>query len=422
MSYSDNGTDGATPPVIAGTGVRGWLRAIYERLLATLAVGGNVAHGAADSGNPLKVGGKITQGIPASIGTTGNRTDALFDEWGRLVVSDFDPELGSAQGTTSLRDRLTAQRHTVLADSIADGLASFWSQFQLNSAPAISVSGGEGLVQTGTGANGTSFMYSTAVRYRPGMVSWFNSAVRFRDPTLNVTNVQRVGVFSVDASGVPQDGYYYELSGTTFSVNTVKAGVVTSVPQASWSKNALAPAFTLGTSFVQCEIRFTANTAWFYVNNILRHSITGGAVPSTTTLNFRMCVESINSGGLTTNYTLGVRNIGLGRFGDPFEFPAPNGAPGVLPVGTGAYNGVAGTGSATVNVPAGAHVRSFSIVAGTSSATATIPGITGTVTIPGSSQNSQAFNENLDYNQMIGPVSFTISNAASYVVTWIVPS
>ncbi|HEX6215264.1 MAG TPA: hypothetical protein VFZ38_10620 [Vicinamibacterales bacterium] len=32
------GTDGATPPAITGTGVRGWLRAIYERLLATLTI------------------------------------------------------------------------------------------------------------------------------------------------------------------------------------------------------------------------------------------------------------------------------------------------------------------------------------------------------------------------------------------------
>lgn len=34
------GTDGATPPAIAGTGARGWLRAIYEKLLAGLAVTG----------------------------------------------------------------------------------------------------------------------------------------------------------------------------------------------------------------------------------------------------------------------------------------------------------------------------------------------------------------------------------------------
>lgn len=32
------GTDGATPPAITGTGVRGWLRAIYERLVAGIGV------------------------------------------------------------------------------------------------------------------------------------------------------------------------------------------------------------------------------------------------------------------------------------------------------------------------------------------------------------------------------------------------
>jgi hypothetical protein len=34
------GTDGGTPPAITGTGVRGWLRSIYERLGGTLAVSG----------------------------------------------------------------------------------------------------------------------------------------------------------------------------------------------------------------------------------------------------------------------------------------------------------------------------------------------------------------------------------------------
>lgn len=36
------GTDGADPPPIAGTGMRGWLRAVYERLLGTLTVQGVV--------------------------------------------------------------------------------------------------------------------------------------------------------------------------------------------------------------------------------------------------------------------------------------------------------------------------------------------------------------------------------------------
>lgn len=39
---TDLGTDGATPPSIPGTGVRGWLRSIYDTLKATLTVQGTV--------------------------------------------------------------------------------------------------------------------------------------------------------------------------------------------------------------------------------------------------------------------------------------------------------------------------------------------------------------------------------------------
>jgi hypothetical protein len=39
------GTDGATPPAIAGTGVRGWLRGIFEKLAGTLTVSGTVSVG-----------------------------------------------------------------------------------------------------------------------------------------------------------------------------------------------------------------------------------------------------------------------------------------------------------------------------------------------------------------------------------------
>jgi hypothetical protein len=37
------GTDGAAPPTIPGTGIRGWLRSIYDKLAGTLTVGGTVA-------------------------------------------------------------------------------------------------------------------------------------------------------------------------------------------------------------------------------------------------------------------------------------------------------------------------------------------------------------------------------------------
>ncbi len=50
---------------------------------------GNVAHDAADSGNPVKIGGKADTAFPAAV-TDGDRVDALFDEYGRLAVTTGD--------------------------------------------------------------------------------------------------------------------------------------------------------------------------------------------------------------------------------------------------------------------------------------------------------------------------------------------
>lgn len=47
---------------------------------------GNIPNNSADSGNPLKIGGKASSAIPTAV-TAGNRVDAWFDLNGRLVVA-----------------------------------------------------------------------------------------------------------------------------------------------------------------------------------------------------------------------------------------------------------------------------------------------------------------------------------------------
>lgn len=86
--------------------------------------------------------------------------------------------------------------------------------------------------------------------------------------------------------------------------------------------------------------------------------------------------------------------------------------------GTGTYGGQAGTGSATVNVPAGYWVRSYACQSGASAATITVPGVSGTITVPGSNQASTQFSDNPDPGTMIGPCTFTFSNTAAYAVIW----
>lgn len=62
---------------------------------------GNVAHDAADSGNPVKIGGKalVTHSVAAVV--SGDRTDVLTDKYGRLlVISSQTRDLMGKQATT----------------------------------------------------------------------------------------------------------------------------------------------------------------------------------------------------------------------------------------------------------------------------------------------------------------------------------
>lgn len=272
---------------------------------------GNVAHDAVDSGNPVKIGGKVSTSTPTNIANA-QRVDAWFDEFGRQVVTDRDPETGLSQGTTALRDRLVAQRYTVLSDSIADGLASFWTTTTATGG-TVTVTGGEGLLQTSAAAGGTAQLSSTVLRYYPGQVTWLNSAFRFEAGVTG--NTRRLGAFTVSGT-TPQDGYAFELSGATLNAVVYKAGVATSTTAStSWSRFVQSP-FTLDTSYHSFEIRYTANSANFLVDNIVRHSYSGGTTAATTTLNFPMTLQNIN-GANATNVVLGIRNIGMGRFGAP---------------------------------------------------------------------------------------------------------
>jgi hypothetical protein len=164
----------------------------------------------------------MADNIQLNLGTGGDvlaAKEVSSVKYQRIV--DYETELGTSTGATSLRDRLVAQRYTVLSDSLADGLASFWSSTTANGGTATS-SGGEGLVQTSAAATGSAQLTSGVVAYYPGQVSWFNSAVRFND-TGTAGNTRRIGAFTVSALA-PQNGAYYELTSSGLSAVVVNAG------------------------------------------------------------------------------------------------------------------------------------------------------------------------------------------------------
>lgn len=71
-------------------------------------VGGDTPHDAVDSGRPIKIGGKSKSVLPTAV-SAGNRVDAWFDRYGRLVVlpghtqySDPVSVAATASGTTTV--------------------------------------------------------------------------------------------------------------------------------------------------------------------------------------------------------------------------------------------------------------------------------------------------------------------------------
>lgn len=273
-------------------------------------VGGFVASGATDSGNPVKMGGKAFTGIPTPV-SNAQRTDAWLDEYGRVVITDKENELGVATGILSSREQTVAQKFILLADSLADAIGGFWTQATANGG-TVTTSGGEGLLKTSTATNGSSQIVAPVIAHKPGQVSWMSSSVRFGD-TGTAGDIRRFGMYTVSGT-TPQDGFYFELNGTTLNAVTVKAGTATAVAQASWTRNGVAP-FTLDTNYHGYEIRYGANTVWFYIDGILRHSVAATTSPLTAVLSLPMAATNIKTSG-ATDITLAMRNAGCGAYGN----------------------------------------------------------------------------------------------------------
>lgn len=81
----------------ASSGLNGRLQRIAQRLTtligSTLTVGGHVAHDAADSGNPVKVGYRAIEYTAQSAIASGDRSDALCDRHGIPFVVGGHPDV-----------------------------------------------------------------------------------------------------------------------------------------------------------------------------------------------------------------------------------------------------------------------------------------------------------------------------------------
>jgi hypothetical protein len=122
------GTDGASPPAIAGTGVRGWLRAIYERLLGTVS------------------------------------TRVMGNPFGDFAGLDLIEEVVDDAGDLSVRVRMVnpEKRDIQGAQVFSDAPAPItWYNGAVGPGPIIDTQGYQSIVVSFSGANGTYLFQTT---------------------------------------------------------------------------------------------------------------------------------------------------------------------------------------------------------------------------------------------------------------------
>lgn len=170
---------------------------------------------------------------------------------------------------------------------------------------------GEYELATGTTANST--VKSTSVqsmRQMSGATQYYITVVRLSD--LGVTNnVRRWGLYD------DLDGFFYELSGTVFSVVSRKAGVDTKVAYSACNGPATAtfdPATDL-TKMNQFNLFFGGLSCRWQVNGRVLHSIGANTIasPLTERLSLPFRYETNNSSGQTANAKILSRGVSFHR-------------------------------------------------------------------------------------------------------------
>lgn len=177
---------------------------------------------------------------------------------------------------------------------------NFWTELTTGSGEVVR--DGHITLTTGAVAN-SSAKYSSvrAGRYIPASINRFISLINFvTSGTTN--NVRRIGVYN-------NDGFFFQLSGTTFSIGCRKAGVDTLVSSGDFNGE-------IGTEFTpetdtnyKMEIEYTPKGIYFFVDKQILHSVMDCYV--TKTLILRVRFENINSGDSTipVSFLCGVATI-----------------------------------------------------------------------------------------------------------------
>lgn len=163
----------------------------------TALTGGNVAHDAADAGNPHKVGARATNVDIAAVSATNDRTDLVATLTGKLITHPWSNPENFVSG--AITSAMTGTTSTSLIAAPASGLRNYITQITVSNSHATV--GTDVIIQDGSG--GTTLYTIPAAAVYGGAVLHF--PVPLRQPTtataIFCANVTTGSSIKVSASG-----------------------------------------------------------------------------------------------------------------------------------------------------------------------------------------------------------------------------
>lgn len=225
-----------------------------------------------------------------------------------------DPTSGVKSRVSIFGDLRIAETVRVVGSGFAGTSldTNFWST-SLAAAGSSTVATGYNRLQTGTTANGAASVETVRpARYITTVPNGFRSVIQCTTAG-TANNVRRWGAFDAN------NGFFYQLSGTTFSVVTRKDGVDTVINSGSF--NGASTTYALDTNSHVFEITWSHQRVLYTIDDVLVHSIEAATTTLASSLAFKCTASNTNSGGSTTNVVMDIRVMFISRLGSAAPRP-----------------------------------------------------------------------------------------------------
>jgi hypothetical protein len=254
----------------------------------------------------------IVEALPRSLSSRGwlvTKVGAIEDEYGFEVENTPMGEM-----RTVIPTRLVG---TNFEGTAVDAL--FWTATVTNSGTVVQANAQVTLSTTTTNQNGAAVLASfRRARYVSGNSMAFRTIVTLSAGAVN--NRRRWGMAWGTTMPTISDGAYFQLSGTTFSVVTLKTGTPTAVDSGSFN-GSLGATFDPSTTVKTYEIYWTNSKVYFIVGGLVLHTVSADTTTWADTMNFHIFMDNVNFNALQTNHTLVCRVASIRRLGPLLSQP-----------------------------------------------------------------------------------------------------